>query len=508
MAFLEDHLQGIITELKLPTEFSNKTVAAAAQIPAEISKEEKASRRDLRSQLTVTIDGETARDFDDAISVEDIGRNHLRLRVSIADVSHYVTAGSAIDREALARGNSIYFPNHVIPMLPEKLSNNICSLVPDEDRLTITAEIDFDHHAKVLRTDFYKSVIRSAARLTYRQVARALIDKEQETRHELRQVLPHLETMQVLFERLRRTRLERGSLDFDLPEPEIIMNFEETEIETIIRAKRTAAHMMIEEFMIAANEAVARFITQQKAPVIYRIHESPNREKLVDLQRMLHNLGYGLRIGRRQLAPKTLAAIVAKAQDKPEARVVHTLILRSLAKAIYSTDNKGHFGLASKCYTHFTSPIRRYPDLIVHRILSQLIGGDASPHNDPRQLARTAEHCSLRERLAMEAEWAMRDLMVAFFMEKHVGETYSGIISGVTKFGLFVELERYFVEGLVHIRTLKDDYYQFVEGAQLLRGRKTKKKYRLGDRVSIQVSRVDTEKRWVDFVLTGAAETP
>ena len=512
---LRESIDQIIAEIQLPTDFTAAVEAEADAISTKISKDDIVCRRDLRSHVTVTIDGEKARDFDDAVSIADIGRNRIRLLVSIADVSHYVGRGTALDKEARARGTSVYFPDRVLPMLPEKLSNQVCSLVPQEDRLAFTAEIDFGPHGEVLRTEFYKSVIRSDYRLTYKQVAQALVERDRDVRHELRHIISHLELMEKLFYRLRETRLKRGSLDFDLPEPEIIMDLAETRIENIVKAERTRAHMMIEEFMIAANEAVARFITGQGAPCIYRIHEPPTHEKIKDLQSSLHNLGYSLRVSKKKFDPRPLAAIIEKAHHKTESRMINTLLLRSLAKAIYSVDNLGHFGLASTCYCHFTSPIRRYPDLIVHRILAELLDQEAQSSRssqkkrtqaqtlsfDLRRLEQVAAHCSIRERVAMEAEWAVRDVVCALFMGDHIGQSYAGIISNVTKFGIFIELNRYFVEGLIHIRNLDDDYYHFLEETHTLVGRRTKKKYRIGDPVWIRVKGTNIEKRWVDFEL-------
>lgn len=359
----------------------------------------------------------------------------------------------------------------------------------------MTAEMDFDKEGALIRSDFYRSVICSARRLTYRQVARALEKGKKNAQKELE--IPNLELMKKLFLCLRKARLERGSLDFDLPEPEIIMDMEEGRIESILKSERTEAHMMIEEFMIAANEAVASVLTKKDLPILYRIHPHPTAEKLGELQKTLHNLGYPLKISNKKVTPKSLAAIVKRAAGKPEGRMINTLMLRSMAKAVYSTENPGHFGLASTCYTHFTSPIRRYPDLVIHRILGRMIDGKKG-QMDLRHLEQIAEHCSLRERTAMEIEWAVRDLFVAVFMKDHVGQTYSGIISNVTKFGIFVELTSHFVEGLVHIRNL-DDYFRFIPERHCLIGRKTKKRYRIGDPIRIRVARVDVEKRWVDF---------
>ncbi len=496
---LAEHMDSIIEEFQLPKKFPEAVLAEAAEISDSIDKEEIQRRTDLRSQITVTIDGETAKDFDDAIAVEDIGQNRIRLRVSIADVSYYVAPGSRIDKEAYGRGTSVYFPERVLPMLPEKLSNDICSLVPHKDRLTFTAEIDFDRTGKILHTDFYRSIIRNHHRLTYTEVASALVDKDEATRHKLRHILPHLELMHTLFKRLRKCRLDRGSLDFDLPEPVIIMNLEEGTIDSIVKSKRTEAHMMIEEFMIAANEAVATFITEQESAMIYRIHEEPSRDNIKELQATLHNIGYALKIPKKRLEPKALAQIIAKAADRPESRMINTLLLRSLAKAIYSIENRGHFGLASTCYTHFTSPIRRYPDLMVHRTLGALLEQKKDGKTNLRRLDQMAEQCSLRERIAMQAEWAVRSLMQAAFMTDRIGTCCPGVVSGVTRFGLYVELVPFFVEGLLHIRKLDDDYYHFIEETHTLIGKRRKKHYRIGDTLDVRIASVDLEKRWIDL---------
>jgi ribonuclease R len=501
---LSERIDAIIQELMLPQKFPREVTKAVRKIDEDISSKTIQSRKDLRKLTTVTIDGDNARDYDDAISVERVNKGILRLYVSIADVSYYVESGSIIDKEAFARGTSVYFPSRVLPMLPERLSNNLCSLVPHKDRLTVTAVMEFDRQGKRTDSRFFRSIICSNQRLTYRLVADALIEEKPEALKMLGKVLPDLKLMYELFGRLRMYRLKRGSLDFDLPEPEIIMDMEETQIDNIVKVRRTQAHMMIEEFMIAANEAVAEFITEQEVPSVYRIHETPKQEKLKDLQKTLHNLGYALKVPHKKMTPLPLAAVVKKAEGTRESRMINTLLLRSLEKAIYSVDNKGHFGLASQCYTHFTSPIRRYPDLIIHRILTTLIEKKKNKKNtlpDLRRLTWMAEHCSICERSAMQAEWAMRDLLVTDFMKQHVGKQFDGIISGVTKFGLFVELSQYFVEGLVHMRHLKDDYYHFIESDHSLRGKRTKKRYRIGDALKILVKGVDLEKRWVDFVL-------
>lgn len=500
----------IIKEFKLETSFSRHALQETEGWPAEIPAEEYARREDLRDEVVVTIDGEKARDFDDAVSVTDLPQGGCRLKVSIADVSHYVRERSPVDREAYQRATSAYFPDRVLPMLPERLSNDLCSLVPDQDRLSFTAEMDFDSSGRRVSSRFYKSVICSAARLTYTIVRQILADEgdaAERVREHHRRLVPELKRMQRLFELLQKVRRERGSLDFDLPEPDITLDLEEGSIERIVKAERNVAHRLIEEFMIAANEAVAEFITERGWPMIYRIHDEPDPERVHDFAVLVHHLGRSLKIGRRP-EPKALAHVIEAFRGKPEERLINTILLRTMKKAVYDTKNVGHYGLASACYTHFTSPIRRYPDLMVHRILEQAIAKKGfipqrakgkKGHGAPTRMTAMASHCSEQERVAMKAEWASRDLAAALFLSKKIGETFDGIISNVTKFGFFVELKPFFVEGLVGLRNLEDDHYIFVEKAHQLVGRRKKKKYQIGQEVKVRIRGVNLEKRWVDF---------
>jgi ribonuclease R len=493
----------VILKHQLPRNFPDQVVWEAKQIAEarKIGLEE--GRRDLTNLPLVTIDGETARDFDDAICVKK-EFNGYRLWVAIADVSHYVRVGSPLDREALARGTSVYFTQKVIPMLPEQLSNDLCSLRPHEERMAFTAEIRFDGEGRIRETQFYKSLIQSQARLTYNQVARACLDNQAEAREKIKESLPMLETAFELFRLLRKRRLARGSLDFDLPEPEIILDLEAGDIETIVKAERNQAHMLIEEFMVAANEAVAEFITGRGKAMVYRVHPSPDPDKVEQFQTLLRNLGFQIKIPKSPRS-QDFSRVLQQAKGHAEERLINHFTLRTMKQAVYSTKNEGHFGLASNCYTHFTSPIRRYPDLIVHRLLGELLeaGGNGGTDRKKAQgrLEPLAINSSRRERVAMEAEWEARDLMTALFMKKFLGEFFEGHVARVSKFGFFVELNTYFVEGLVLLEEIPSDHFVFEEKHHLLRGRRSKKVYKIGTEVRIQVSRVDLEERRVYFQL-------
>jgi ribonuclease R len=495
----------VILKHQLPRKFPEAVLAEAKQIAErrEIGLSE--GRRDLRKLPLVTIDGEMARDFDDAICVKKES-NGYRLWVAIADVSHYVRLGTALDREAIARGTSVYFTQKVIPMLPEELSNDLCSLRPHEDRMAFTAEMFFDGAGRMGETKFYKSLIRSHGRLTYNQVARACIDRQAEAREKIKENISMLETAFELFRLLRKRRLERGSLDFDLPEPEIILDLEEGDIEKIVKAERNQAHMLIEEFMVAANEAVAEFITGRGRAMIYRVHPAPDPDKVEQFQILLHNLGFRLKLPKSP-HPQDLSRVLQQAKGHAEERLINHFTLRTMKQAVYSTKNEGHFGLASNCYSHFTSPIRRYPDLVLHRVLETVLSGGgsqvASRQKEQARLQPLAVNSSRRERVAMEAEWEARDLMTALFMKKFLGEYFDGHVARVTKFGFFVELNTYFVEGLVLLEEILDDHFTFEEKHYRLRGRRSKKVYKIGTEVKIQVSRVDLEERRVYFTLAG-----
>lgn len=497
---LASGIDKIIKEFKLPVSFSRLIEDEAARLQGEIPQEEIQSRIDLRDEIIVTIDGETAKDFDDAVSVKRLTNGYL-LKVSIADVSYYVRQDTALDREAFRRGTSTYFPDRVLPMLPERLSNHLCSLVPLQDRLTFTAEMEFDTGGRRVSSRFYRSIIRSLARLTYTQVRQALVDRDPDICEKLGPVTRELETMEELADLIQEVRCARGSLDFDLPEPFIELDLEEGKIDRIVKAERNKAHRLIEEFMIAANEAVAEFVTEKNVPMVYRVHDRPDMEKVQDLGVLLNNLGHPVKLGR-DVRPGGFASVINKVRGEPEERLINTVLLRTMKRAIYDTRNRGHFGLASACYTHFTSPIRRYPDLMVHRILASVLSSPKSKTSKTWPLAplkQACQHSSETERNSMKAEWASRDLAAAIFMSQYIGETFEGIISNVTKFGFFVELRDFFVEGLVPLRKLKDDYYIYYEKNHKIVGKRQKRKFQIGNPVSIRVAGVNWEKRWVDF---------
>ena len=490
--------QVIIHKYDLPHRFSSAVLKEARSLPLTPSFYEYQDRVDLRGIPTFTIDGENARDFDDAVSIEKEKDGGLKLHVSISDVSHYVKEGTPLDEEAFLRGTSVYFPDRAIPMFPPELSNEICCLHPKLDRLTLTVELRYDVHGEKREIRFYPSVIRSNERLTYTIVRRILVDEDAELKDRFRSLLSSLEWMTDLSQRLRQRRMERGTLDFDLPEPEVILNLQ-GEAEEIICAERNLAHQIIEEFMIAANEAVAHFIEGKGFPSIYRIHEPPQHEAIDEFRRFVSHLGYKMR-KESDHSPKELQRILLEVKGKPEEKVVNNILLRSMKWAKYSAKNLGHFGLASDAYTHFTSPIRRYPDLMIHRILKKiLLKRDGKILEE--ELAKNADHLSRRERVAMEAEREILDRYRIRFMKDKVGDVFEGVISGVMAFGFFVELKDIFVEGLVRVTSLHDDYYHYHEKRYCLVGERTHKTFQIGDEVKVRVDRVDVERRHIDFGL-------
>jgi ribonuclease R len=490
--------QIIIHKYDLPFRFSSGAVKEARSIPLQIPREEYSDRVDLREIPTFTIDGETAKDFDDAVSMEEEKEGGSKLYVSISDVSHYVKEGSALDEEAYLRGTSVYFPDRAIPMFPPELSNEICCLHPRVDRLAFTVELRYDSNGQQRGVRFYPSVIRSWERLTYTVVKKILVDRDPELRQRHGALLPSLERMARLSQELRMKRLERGSIDFDLPEPEIILNLQ-GETEEIIRAERNLAHQLIEEFMIAANEAVAHFMEEADYPSVYRIHEPPEQAAIEEFRRFASLLGYRMEKEPGD-SPRELQKILLEAKGRAEERLINNVLLRSMKWAKYSAQNVGHFGLSSDAYTHFTSPIRRYPDLIVHRLLKRALVREKAAIPE-EELDRRASHLSQRERVAMEAEREILDRYRVRFMKDKLGEVFEGVISGVTAFGFFVELKEIFVEGLVRITGLPDDYYRYDEKRYCLTGERTHKTFKIGDRVRVRVERVDSERRQIDFGL-------
>lgn len=483
---------------ELPREFPDAVRDEIADLPNTVPAGATQGRLDLRGLPLVTIDGEDARDFDDAVYAERHGKD-FRLIVAIADVSSYVTPGTALDREGLARGNSVYFPNFVIPMLPEVLSNGLCSLNPDVDRLCMVCDMQISAHGNVKSYQFHEAVMRSHARLTYTKAAAMLVERDAPLRREYAGIVEPLETIYALFKVLHGAREKRGAIDFDLPETKIIYN-DERKIERIEPATRNDAHKLIEECMLVANVCAAEFLRDHKRPAPYRVHPGPSPEKLTALREMLFEMGLQLKGGEDPEA-KHYAELLDAVSGKPQARLLHTSLLRSLGQAQYNTDNTGHFALAYPCYTHFTSPIRRYPDLMVHRAIKSVL---KRRHDGGGVTQSAAEHCSMTERRADDATRDVIRWLKAEFMQDHIGAEFDGFVSGVTSFGIFVELADLLIDGLVHMSALGDDYYHFDPVHHRLTGERTRKTYRLGDPVRVRVMRVDLDEAKIDFELAEA----
>jgi ribonuclease R len=504
----EVQVQSIIFRFALSASFPAEVHREVTQTSFAIGAAEIAGREDLRDLPIVTIDGENARDFDDAVYVRRTGRGY-ELFVSIADVAHYVRPETALDQEAYARATSVYFPDRAIPMLPEALSNGICSLNPREDRLTKTVAIEYDTQGEVLRSRFFNSIIRSHERMTYTDMRRILVDGDEECRKRYRHLLGEFHLMEELARLIYERRRARGNLDFDLPEAEIILDLQGMP-ENIVRAERSIAHRIIEEFMIAANEAVARHLTEKDLPALYRVHEGPDEDALEALAPFLLSLGYRLPQKKHHIAPLEIQRLLESARGKPEERVINRVLLRSMKQAVYQPENVGHFGLASTCYTHFTSPIRRYPDLTVHRMLDRAMDGDKLKPNERadllRELQEAGKHTSERERHAMDAEREMVDLKKAQFMMGKIGEEFPGFINSLAKFGFFVELDAYFIEGLVKLASLTDDDYDYYEKEYLIKGRRHGRQFRLGDNVCVKVARINAFRSEIDFELVNTED--
>lgn len=494
----------------LPHDWPDAVTRDAAQVEPEVTAAEREGRTDLRKLPLVTIDGADARDFDDAVYAEPRRGGGYRLVVAIADVSHYVKVGNALDREAYERSTSTYFPGFVVPMLPETLSNGICSLNPKVERLCMVCDMQVDAEGVVVRSKFYDAVMRSHARLTYDRVWQAIGLNDADARHELADVMPQLEHLHGLYKLMAAQRKRRGAIDFETPEVKFRLD-QRGEVEAMGATERNDAHKLIEECMIAANVQAALFLEKKKIPALFRAHEPPPAEKYEDLQQFLRE--FKLRMPPvEEVTPGDFADVLRLVQDRPERELIQSVLLRAQSMAAYQPDNRGHFGLALEAYAHFTSPIRRYPDLLVHRAIRYaLTGGKPSDYSyTPSEMAAMAVHCSQRERRAEEAERDVDERFKCAWMSKHVGSEFEGTVTGVTSFGLFVELEESKVSGLVHISQLSNDYYHFDPVRHLLKGERTGVQFRLGDHVRIQVLRASLEDRKIDFRLVAprSAATP
>ncbi|MEW6189085.1 MAG: ribonuclease R [Actinomycetota bacterium] len=489
-------IEVIIREHRLPMVFPFNVLAECQEIPDEVLPQDLLGRKDYRDEFTVTIDGLDAKDFDDAVSIKRDELGNFLLKVHIADVSHHVDVNDALDAEAASRGFSTYLVDRVIPMLPPKLSNEICSLIPRVDRLSLSVEMLVDAKGKVRHFEIAEGVIRSDFRLTYEEVDELFITGEFEN-EEMRRCLSQLRELSNILE---ERRVKRGSINFETIEPKVILDEELKPVDVVIREK-TPATMLIEETMILTNETVAGFMRWQGLPMIYRVHERPESEALTQIKELVEGLGYPIK-GMRTIHPKTFQNIIAYAHKRSERLLINYLLLRAMKQARYSPICKPHFGLASDCYTHFTSPIRRYPDLVVHRMVKAVLKGEVS-HPKILDLAKRlldiCEHCSIREREIDEAERDSVDLKLCELMEQHIGDVFKGIITGVTAYGLFVQIPNS-AEGLIHIRDLTDDYYHYEPDRFLLRGQRTGKIFRLGQEVTIRVANVVIGERRIDFV--------
>jgi ribonuclease R len=512
----------VIRKHHLPHQFPPEVVEQAEHMPKAIGEGDLAGRRDFRAMPIVTIDGETARDFDDAVWVDRLPNGNYALHVHIADVSHYVRPGTPIDLEARERGTSVYFPDRAVPMLPFELSTNICSLVPHEDRLVLSALLEIDHRGEVVAQEFTPGAISSAERMTYTNV-HLLLEGDAAIGDRYRPLVERFELMRELALVLNKKRVRRGSIDFDLPEP--LIGFDEWGAMTgITRAPRNIAHSIIEEFMLAANEAVAAHLEQAGGEALYRIHEKPDPKRVMEFEEVAAHFGYSLGVGaipvrkfritdRHRdgskksrdiaIAPPEIdigsrhyQRLVAKIEGKPEERILSYLMLRSLRQARYSTENDGHFALAAESYTHFTSPIRRYPDLIVHRLLRNLLGQGVGPVTD---LPAIASGCSQTERRAADAERELVEWKKVKFMVDRVGQDFDALIISTAKYGLFVELTDLFIEGLVPIDTLPGDRYMYQENVRKVVGQRTRREFSIGDPVRVLLDRVDDNERKLQF---------
>jgi ribonuclease R len=498
----------IIRKYGIPDVHSGEAITEAVRLGTAVTERDIRARSDFRDVPTVTIDGEHARDFDDAITIEKLSNGHYWLGVHIADVSHYVREGSALDREAYERATSVYFPERAVHMFPSELATGLCSLNPHVDRLAQSCFMEVDRKGAVVRHEFHDAVINSDERMTYTAVNGILTERDPDLVKRYAPLVPMFELMRELFQILNDARRRRGSIDFDLSEAEVVMD-DEGLVENIIALERNVAHRLIEEFMLLANETVASYLEAQEMPSLYRVHEEPDPLKVAKFEEFISGFGYSLGAPLTALRPRHFQKLIERIHEKPEEKPIAFLMLRTMQKARYAPENLGHFGLAASSYTHFTSPIRRYPDLVVHRALR--VARHGTLDEDTREqwaedLPEVARHTSEMERRADDAERELLQWKKVKFMADKVGDEFEGYITGVAAFGLFVELIEHFVEGLVHVSTMADDYYRFVENAHLLRGENTQKIYRLGDKVKVQVIRVNMDVRQIDLGLVEILE--
>ena len=496
----------IVVSNGIPTKFPDDVLAEADQVPDTINEKDLVGRRDLREQLIVTIDGEDAKDLDDAVTVKKLANGNYFLGVHIADVSNYVTEGSQLDREAYERGTSVYLTDRVIPMIPQRLSNGICSLNPHVPRLTMSCEMEIDPNGQVVSHDIFPSVIQTTERMTYTAVNQILEEQDEQVMERYQQLVPMFQEMQELHQILEEMRIRRGAISFEDREAKILVEPDGQPTDILLRS-RGVGERLIESFMLAANETVAEHFNKRNFPFIYRIHEQPKEEKMQRFFDFASALGIVVRGTKGTITPKDLQKVIENVEDKPESAVINTMLLRSMQQARYSEDNFGHYGLAAEYYTHFTSPIRRYPDLIVHRLIRSY-GQDPSEANQTyweNELPEIAEHSSKMERRAVEAEREVDAMKKAEYMMDKVGEEFEGIISSVVKFGLFIELPNT-IEGLIHINELKQDYFHFIENHLALVGERTGLTFKIGQKVRVKVIKADPEERAIDFELMDAEE--
>lgn len=493
----------IIHKHGIKIDFPEEVLDQAANAPEEISEEEIKGRRDLRDEMIITMDGADAKDLDDAISVKKLENGNFELGVYIADVSYYIEEDSIMDEEAYERGTSVYLVDRVIPMIPHRLSNGICSLNPHVDRLTLGCEIEIDDRGNVINHSIFESVIQSKARMAYRDVNKILVDNDTDVRNEYKQFVPMFEHMEQLAAILRNKRMERGAIDFDFKEAQVLVE-EDGKAKDVVLRERSVGERLIEEFMLAANETIAEHFHWMNVPFIHRIHEDPDEGKLEHFFEFLAGLGHAVKGTANETHPKALQQVLNKVKGEKEEMIISKLMLRSMKQAKYDPQSIGHFGLSTEFYTHFTSPIRRYPDLIVHRLIrTYLLNNKLNQQTLNRwkdKLPEIARHTSEMERVAVDAEREVDDLKKAEYMQDKIGEEYDGVISSVTNFGLFVELPNT-VEGLVHVSYMTDDYYHFDERSYALIGERTGNIYRIGEEVKVRVVSVNLDEHSVDFEL-------